>query len=180
MLVTQAKILSDANDEETFDLGEKSAEDTAIFVQTLYKASSVSTANTQDALCMLRMLLDVVIEVAGSLGNRLHNIKMQTAVGRMWETTFVCMHAIAHREMLSKHAIQLFKPRLVHEVIETERLLWCDWVCNMRASVVEEGEPLSVSASRREYLWSSILWWHRRISEMRTLDVSFETEIFGY
>lgn len=167
MLVTRARILTSANDEEAFDMDENSMVVMAIFVQTLCTASSVSAADKQDTLCMLRMLLDMVIEVTGNLEVSQNDVKMQAAVGHMWETAFACMDAIknAHREMLSKHDIQLFKQGLTKDVAETEKLMWRDWLRNMRASVVVGGGLSNVSSLMREFSWSSVTWWHRRVCE---------------
>jgi hypothetical protein len=175
MLVTRARILRDANSEEAFDLGEKSTDDMAMFAQTLYKASSASATDMQDALSMLRILLGVVAEVAGDMNDRQGDVAIQATVGRMWETAFYCMSSIesAHQEMLSKHGTQAFKQRLADEMIETERFLWCDWLCNMQESVVEVGELSKRSSLMQEFSRSSVLWWHARICEaIRHLDAT--------
>ncbi|KAJ4358140.1 uncharacterized protein N0V89_002719 [Didymosphaeria variabile] len=178
MLVTRARIMKDQDSKIVFGFGEKSMNDMALFVQALYKASSASAAGAQDAVYILRILLDVVVEVAGSLEYGQQDIEIQTSVERMWETTFSCMDAIesAHEEMLTKPGMQLFKQKLADEVAETERLVWGDWLRNMGDSAAEEGEGSKTPSVIQQFSWSSALWWHAKICEaIRRLDGHLST-----
>ena len=173
MLVTQAKIGRDHNGETASGFGEKSIDDMALFVQRLYKASSASTADAPKALEDLQKLLNVVMEIANNLEGRQSDVQLQRLVERVWNTAFSCMSTIegAHQEMLSKPGMRLFKERLANEVAETERLMWYDWLRDMRESVFEEGGTMNICPLMQEFSWSSLLWYHEKISEaMRRLD----------
>ncbi|KAL1612680.1 hypothetical protein SLS60_000909 [Paraconiothyrium brasiliense] len=173
MLVTRARITKDQDSKTVSKFGGESMNDMALFVQTLYKASSASVAGAQDSLYILRILLDVVVEVAGGLEYIQPDVETQTLVECMWDTTFSCMEAIesAHQEMLTKPGLRLFKQKLVDEMAQTERLVWSDWLCNMGDSVAEEEENSKTPSMTQEFLWSSTVWWHARIYEaIRRLD----------